>query len=151
MEIRIPLCDEFMIVQYAFDKEEILYRYKATPGIYFLLDVAEIVYVGQSENVRSRILQHIDDDVKYFNRIYVLRVPDKIQRDMQEALHIFFYSPKYNKIASAKAIVRGVVASINPEHINSDGEVDFKLCSEDNRERRRQALNREQELIQQLE
>jgi hypothetical protein len=61
-------------------------------GVYFLLDGADIVYVGQAVNVYSRISQHTD---KRFDR-YAF-VPCQIDAlDKLESLYIHCLRPKLN-------------------------------------------------------
>jgi excinuclease UvrABC nuclease subunit len=74
-------------------------------GIYFLLWMDEIVYVGQSVDVRTRIDQHTVGDerheVKNFNRYFFIQCePEELNR--LEAYYILKFRPKYN-IAVPKA------------------------------------------------
>lgn len=44
---------------YRFTREEIKKHAPNEPGIYFLLDRwGEVVYIGQSQNIRNRLVQH---------------------------------------------------------------------------------------------
>lgn len=61
-------------------------------GVYFLLDGDEVVYVGQSVSVYSRILQHTD---KLFDRYaFVPCAVDALDR--LESLYIHFLRPRLN-------------------------------------------------------
>lgn len=61
-------------------------------GVYFLLDGNEVVYVGQSVNVYSRISQHKD---KLFDRYAY--VPCRVESlDALESLYIHFLRPRLN-------------------------------------------------------
>jgi hypothetical protein len=63
------------------------------PGVYFLLDGEEIVYVGQSVNPCGRILQHLGD--KHFTRAFTLPVPARIL-DAAEGALIRHLRPRLN-------------------------------------------------------
>jgi len=61
-------------------------------GVYFLLDGDKIVYVGQSVNVYSRIVNHTD---KRFDRYAVISCPvDSL--DILESLYIHCIQPRLN-------------------------------------------------------
>ncbi len=63
-----------------------------TCGVYFLLQDSEVVYVGQSVNIYSRIASHTD---KQFNRFaYVLCRKEHLDR--LESLYIHCLQPKLN-------------------------------------------------------
>ena len=65
-----------------------------TPScIYFLLDNIEIVYIGQSINLASRISQHML--VKDFNKVLYLPVPQENLLSV-ERFFIEHLTPKYN-------------------------------------------------------
>lgn len=65
-------------------------------GIYFLCMNNEIVYIGQSVNVTSRVAQHLGEKQKYFNNSFFINCPiDKLD-EMEFAL-IARYKPKYNR------------------------------------------------------
>lgn len=68
-------------------------------GIYFLIHDEEIVYVGQSVDVKSRLDQHSrgDDvhDPKLFNRYFVIMC-DTSELNNLEAYYINKFHPKYN-------------------------------------------------------
>lgn len=61
-------------------------------GCYFLFDNDEIVYVGQSVNILSRILSHTD---KKFNKISYVEL-DKDDLNVTEMTYIIMLCPKYN-------------------------------------------------------
>ena len=46
------------------------------PGVYFLCQGAEIVYIGQSKFVQARIDTHLADPEKQFDRAYLMPVPE---------------------------------------------------------------------------
>jgi excinuclease UvrABC nuclease subunit len=64
-------------------------------GIYFLFDKEELVYVGQSNNVNSRIRQHCGK-VDFDSFGYIMVPIDKELRNL-EAYFIHKYKPKHNK------------------------------------------------------
>jgi hypothetical protein len=63
-----------------------------TVGVYFLCDNDEVVYVGQSIDVGSRIRQHTD---KVFSRAFCLPCPEE-DLNRVEAAFISLFKPKYN-------------------------------------------------------
>lgn len=63
-----------------------------TVGVYFLCDNDEVVYVGQSIDVGSRIRQHTD---KEFSRAFCLPCPEE-DLNRVEAAFIALFKPKYN-------------------------------------------------------
>lgn len=63
------------------------------PGVYFLCHEGQVVYVGQSVNVFSRIGAHIGD--KAFDSAFFVRVP-KSDLDYVEGALIRTLEPKYN-------------------------------------------------------
>jgi len=63
-------------------------------GIYFLIDCDEIVYVGQSHDVKSRLSTHSNSN-KNFNKYYFIKCqPEELNR--LEAYYILKFRPKYN-------------------------------------------------------
>jgi hypothetical protein len=62
-------------------------------GVYFLIDNDEVVYVGQSVNIFSRISQHKID--KKFDR-YAFIPCSKENLDKLESLYIHFLRPRLN-------------------------------------------------------
>ena len=66
-----------------------------TPGIYYLIDDSEIVYIGQSLCMMSRITTHFADNKKVFNRFYC--DPATLHDlDVLEINEIIQHNPKYN-------------------------------------------------------
>lgn len=70
-------------------------RDRRVPGIYFLIDGQEIVYVGQSMNLPLRIDQHRRESRKTFDRFTVYPCPEKLL-DKLERHYIHVFRPKYN-------------------------------------------------------
>lgn len=77
------------------DREHILERSTVVPksGIYFLIDGSEVVYVGQSRSIMSRVLKHSD---KNFDRVTFLPVDERYLL-LVEARYIQKFRPKYNE------------------------------------------------------
>lgn len=65
------------------------------PGIYFLICDEEIVYVGKSVNVKTRLDQHSINPDKNFNRYFAI-LCDKEELNSLEAHYILRFRPKYN-------------------------------------------------------
>ena len=65
-------------------------------GVYFLYDKDELVYIGTSENILSRIGQHIAQKVKIFDRFEVFPTGGKFDRYKLESFLIQLFKPKYN-------------------------------------------------------
>jgi hypothetical protein len=72
------------------------------PGVYFLIDGATIVYVGQSTNVWARIRQHQSDQEKIFDRVTVMKVC-RSHLLKTERHYIELFKPKYNSKAGRPA------------------------------------------------
>lgn len=72
-------------------------------GVYFLIQADEIVYVGQSVNVMSRIAQHRRDGEKDFDSFNA--VPCKPEDlDRLEELYINAFVPRFNTVLSPKTV-----------------------------------------------
>ena len=69
-------------------------------GVYGLFDGDELVYIGQSTNLYSRIGNHIKEDVKKFDSFELFPVSSEYTEDdlnSVEARLISWFLPKYNK------------------------------------------------------
>jgi len=66
-------------------------------GVYFLIDGDEIVYVGQSTNIHSRIAQHND---KKFDKFTFVEC-EQSALNMVESIFIHTYRPKLNLVRVA--------------------------------------------------
>jgi len=62
-------------------------------GVYFLIQNNEIVYVGQSKNISSRVTQHTD---KLFDSIMYIECSENKLYDI-EKFYIIACNPKYNE------------------------------------------------------
>ena len=67
--------------------------YRPQCGVYFLIKNEEIVYVGQSINVHSRITQHLAS--KDFDSVSFIAC-EKEHLDLLESMYILAFSPKLN-------------------------------------------------------
>jgi hypothetical protein len=65
------------------------------PCIYFLINNDTIVYVGQSVHPNIRIATHVTQNLKEFNRYFILDVPCDTMNDI-EAECIWKLAPIYN-------------------------------------------------------
>lgn len=65
------------------------------PGVYFLVENDEVVYVGQSVNPMSRIGEHLRSKAGKFDRVYFIPVP-QFMLDAVEGGFIKLLSPRLN-------------------------------------------------------
>lgn len=84
-------------------------HYGDTCGVYFLVHQDEIVYVGQSLNIWSRIGTHVSS--KKFDRAAYIQVPRE-KLDLVESLYIHMLKPKLNGRIGA-----GVVAPLAKDEL----------------------------------
>ena len=73
----------------------------ASCGIYFLYHEGVVVYVGQAQNMRKRIGQHLVESVKTFDAIACIRCDAK-DLNARERKYIGLLVPKYNNCSYAK-------------------------------------------------
>lgn len=73
-------------------------------GCYFLWDKNNIVYIGESTCIMSRLVQHQKEGKKAFDRwtFKEIKGTDK-QRQAHEKKLIKHYKPKYNKVHNTKS------------------------------------------------
>lgn len=65
------------------------------PGVYFLCNLGEVVYVGQSTSPKVRISTHLAEQVKVFDRAFIRHCrPDEL--DELESFFIHALEPAYN-------------------------------------------------------
>lgn len=76
---------------------------RTPPGIYFLALKGEIVYIGQSVSVLSRLSGHILEGVKDFDSVFFLPCPINRLNDFEGAM-IRRFMPKLNKVFPAKKL-----------------------------------------------
>ena len=75
-----------------------LQHIKRESGIYALKKDKEIVYVGQSINVQTRILEHIVEKSKDFDEINAIYNDNILNVQTMEVVIIGILKPKYNKL-----------------------------------------------------
>lgn len=68
-----------------------------SPAVYFLMSARDIVYIGQSRSVYSRIAAHIALAQMKFTRVYVLWCNED-QLDDLERRYIAKFKPRYNLV-----------------------------------------------------
>lgn len=68
------------------------------PCVYFLSLAGKVVYVGQSTNLYLRILAHLSDESKLFDRVFYMHVPKK-HLNRIEARLISELKPQLNVLA----------------------------------------------------
>lgn len=81
--------------QLAGSKELRIDLFEMNSGVYFLYDDDELVYIGQAYNVSRRIIEHILEGVKKFNRVRYNLVPADSLNEVEFTL-IRALRPKYN-------------------------------------------------------
>lgn len=74
-------------------------------GVYFLLEDAEVVYVGQSINVISRLASHVTEGQKQFNRWTYIEV-ERANLDHVESFYITLLRPRHNKAGVPKLLAQ---------------------------------------------
>lgn len=66
-------------------------------GVYFLMQGHEVVYVGQTGNIKERLKAHKAEKKKVFDMVrFIADVPSELL-DMLEAYYIMKCKPAYNK------------------------------------------------------
>jgi len=76
------------------------YTFQKSPGIYFLIDGDEIVYIGKSDHVPARLKNHVyprrrGSMKKDFNKVAFVRYPES-KLDEPEMMYIKEFQPKHN-------------------------------------------------------
>lgn len=64
-------------------------------GVYFLYNKDELVYIGKAANITRRIIEHIDEGVKKFDKVRYSKVPVDSLNFVESTL-INELKPKYN-------------------------------------------------------
>lgn len=109
------LCDKRLLRESEIVKAS--QQWRKVCGVYFLIDKNKVVYVGQSQDVYSRIAQHCD---KQFDRYAFVVCPQK-DLDAIESLYIHVLQPPLNGVApngvrlapmDLTAIVKSVMSQI---------------------------------------
>lgn len=80
-------------------------------AIYFLIDGAEVVYIGKSpSNVSTRIRQHFLGKSIVFQRVFILRCR-LVEIDNLERAYIGRLHPKYNKYYNGENVLFGATSN----------------------------------------
>ena len=77
-----------------FKKNKTKFQIPKTKGIYFLWDNEELVYIGQSNDIIKRLIDHRDDERKSFTDYSYIET-DRPLKDVETFL-IQLYSPRDN-------------------------------------------------------
>lgn len=81
------------------EKEQLLAIAQPFPhrldGVYFLIDGDEVVYVGITSDIHNRIIQHIQENKKVFDKYTFIECGD--ERWSAESNYVVKFKPKYNK------------------------------------------------------
>jgi len=81
-------------------------RPETIPGVYFLYKGDEIVYIGQSMSIHTRVCQHASQkysrnnksrDIMDWDTYSYIRIDDNTQRLIVETEFLQKYNPKYNE------------------------------------------------------
>jgi hypothetical protein len=81
-----------------FEDESLLNKVTASiPGIYLLFDGDELVYVGQSGDIKVRLAQHRKEGAKQFDRVLLYHMASEMSRLRTEGILILYFLPKYNR------------------------------------------------------
>jgi hypothetical protein len=97
------------------------------PCVYFLVQGAEVVYIGQSVNIGSRIHSHLKD--KRFDSVYYVRVHRESLDEFEGAL-IRALKPCLNRPNKAPSSIfpERVLKALNLSHLN------YRVLSQDTEE-----------------
>jgi hypothetical protein len=91
-------------------------EFKPEIGVYFLCNWLEVVYVGQSKNVSSRISSHKNEGKKEFSRYCYIQCEAQ-HLDLIESIYIHLLRPKYNGRGSEKKLEGYIAAPIGQEQL----------------------------------
>ena len=72
-------------------------KYDGGDVVYFLINNAEIIYIGKTTNFNKRILNHIWDDAKKFNKYFLL---ESENLTIDERYYIQKMNPLLNKTST---------------------------------------------------
>lgn len=76
-----------------------LQKVRGVAGVYFLYNKDnELVYIGQSKNIYTRILEHKFENKKKFESFIHIKFDDTFTREIYEITFISIAKPKYNKL-----------------------------------------------------
>lgn len=119
IDYRLPVGDDVPIALSSISglKKLPITVFQTPPGIYFLCQDAELVYIGQAVNAAKRLMSHMGE--KEFNKVYFISCHIDQMASLELAL-IRFYKPKLNKAAVQK----------NPSALDNNILENLGLCAE---------------------
>ena len=99
-------------------KNKILIKDKELCGVYFLIKNDEIVYIGSSINVESRINEHQKERKILFDHYFIIK--EKYDFKTLEIQYILQFIPKYNtSLGSSKNLLQfGLIRASTIKQIN---------------------------------
>jgi len=75
-----------------------LQKIKNKKGIYLLYKNEELVYIGISSDIYSRVLEHIAENKKDFDSVKNICSQDNLDNEFFEVYYIDKMKPEYNKL-----------------------------------------------------
>lgn len=66
------------------------------PGVYFLCKEGIIKYIGQAMSITNRIVEHVKEGLKDFDKVFFIQCPLNRLNALENAL-IRYYKPAYNR------------------------------------------------------
>jgi len=87
------------------------------PCVYLLFNGDELIYIGQTSNLKTRVQNHINKNIsgKIFDRVFFLVAPEEEDRLLIEKKLIDFYRPKYNGYTGLECNTLGISLSKDDE------------------------------------
>jgi len=70
-----------------------------TSGVYFLYDGNKLVYIGQSIDIRGRIMTHVREERKNFDKVFFINCHVNQLIEIETAL-IKYFNPYYNQLTA---------------------------------------------------
>ena len=104
-----------------------LNKLETSSGVYFLYNKGELVYIGKATNITRRIIEHLDEGVKEFDKVRYSKLPIDSLSYVETTL-IKELRPKYNVVTglteNKKDEVKNsrVSLSLVPGRVNRNGE-----------------------------
>jgi len=78
--------------------EEDRKKVDGVPGVYFLMNGWELIYVGESINILNRARQHSKgEEDKIFDGLMFLRIDNKWEMEVVQNFLIGMFEPKHNR------------------------------------------------------
>ena len=116
-------------------KEMDLKSLEINSGVYFLYDNEELVYIGKAQNIAKRIIEHMIEGTKRFNRVKYELVPvdslSSVETILIKALKPPLNKSQNNDIDYSYYIPSRSAVSIRPiamrHHLKKDGTMNVKM------------------------